>query len=248
LAEPRRLLLRPGYGFAVDDWRVAQTWRAVSGKVAFPASHAETLVLWRRIAGGLSRGQQLGLAEPLLASVNATRRRAEGRPVPASAGALDPTTSLEIWRLLGSLELLPINLKLELADDIVHLLPKRKLEKARTTMIWTLGRLGQRVPLHGPLNTVVPVKHAAKWLETIQSCPGDDLISNVAVMQLSRRTDDRHRDLDAAGSRADRSSGLSCGNAAEHLIELVRTGGSLDEEERGVVYGESMPMGLRINQ
>lgn len=237
--------LRPGYGFAVDDWRVAQTWRAVSGKVAFSASHAETLVLWRRIAGGLSRGQQLGLAEPLLASVNALRRRSEGRPVPASAGGLDPTASLEIWRLLGSLELLPINVKLELADDIVHLLPKRKLEKARTTMIWTLGRLGQRVPLHGPLNTVVPVQYAAKWLEAIQSHPGDDLISNVAVMQLSLRTDDRHRDIDAA-LRERIVKWLSVRRAAEHLIELVRSGGSLDEGERGVVYGETMPLGLRV--
>ncbi|MCC6494047.1 MAG: Hsp70 family protein, partial [Pirellulales bacterium] len=61
--------LRPGYGFAVDDWRVGQTWRAVSGKIAFAASQAEALVLWRRIAGGLTRGQQLGLAEPLLPAV-----------------------------------------------------------------------------------------------------------------------------------------------------------------------------------
>ena len=154
--------LRPGYGFAVDDWRVAQTWRAVNGKVAFPTSHAEVLVLWRRIAGGLSRGQQLGLAEPLLASVRALRRRFEGGAAAANTAALDPISSLEIWRLLGALELLPINLKVELGDDIVQLLPKRKLEKARATMIWTLGRLGQRVPLQGPLNTVVPVQHAAQ--------------------------------------------------------------------------------------
>ena len=114
-------------------------------------------------------------------------------------------------------------------------------------MIWTLGRLGQRVPLHGPLNTVVPVGHAAKWLETIQSHPGDDLISNVAVMQLSRRTDDRHRDVDAP-LRERIVKWLAMRNAAEHLIELVRSGGSLDAEEQGVVYGESMPIGLRLHQ
>lgn len=236
--------LRPGYGFAVDDWRVAQTWRAVSGKAAFPASHAEALVLWRRIAGGLSRGQQLGLAEPLLAAVNAARRRSEGRPVSSIAGGLDPAASLEIWRLLGSLELLPIKVKLQLGDDIVHLLPKRKLEKARTTMIWTLGRLGQRVPLHGPLNTVVPVEYAETWLEAIERHPGDDLISNVAIMQLARRTDDRHRDVDDA-LRDRIVKRLSLRGAAEHLIELVRSGGSLDERERTAVYGESMPIGLR---
>ncbi|WP_152096833.1 hsp70 family protein [Lacipirellula parvula] len=239
--------LRPGYGFAVDDWRVAQTWRAVNGKIAFPASHAETLILWRRIAGGLSRGQQLGLAEPLIASVRALRRRFDGGAALAGTTALDPAATLEIWRLLGSLELLPINLKLELGDHIVHLLPKRKLENARPTMIWALGRLGQRVPLSGPLNTVVPVQQAAKWLDAILARPETDLLSNAAVMQLARRTDDRHRDVDAA-RRARIVEWLEFRDAAEHLIELVRTGGALDEGERGVVYGESMPIGLRIHE
>jgi molecular chaperone DnaK (HSP70) len=238
--------LRPGYGFAVDDWRVAQTWRAVNGKLAFPTSHAEVLVLWRRIAGGLSRGQQLGLAEPLLASVRALRRRFDGGATTANTSALDPVSSLEIWRLLGALELLPVNVKVQLGDDIIQLLPKRKLEKASATMIWTLGRLGQRVPLQGPLNTVVPVQHAAKWLEVVLNRSGEGPTSNMAAMQMSRRTDDRHRDIDAA-LRERVIERLSDRGAAEHLIQLVRSGGSLDEEERGAVYGESMPIGLRIH-
>jgi molecular chaperone DnaK (HSP70) len=239
--------LRPGHGFAVDDWRVAQTWRRVNGKVAFPASHAEVLVLWRRIAGGLSRGQQLGLAEPLLASVRALRRRFEGSTAAAATGALDPTGSLEIWRLLGSLELLPINLKIELGEDIVQLLPKRKLDKARATMIWTLGRLGQRVPLQGPLNTVAPVQHATRWLNVVLNRADEEHMSQVAVMQMSRRTDDRHRDIEPQ-LRERVVEWLHCRGAADHLIDLVRSGGSLDEEERGAVYGESMPIGLRIHQ
>ena len=58
-------------------------------------------------------------------------------------------------------------LKIELGDTIIELLPKRKLEKQRSTLLWTLGRLGQRVPLHGPLNTLVPMPDAARWLEVI---------------------------------------------------------------------------------
>ena len=51
--------LRPGYGLAVDDWRVAQTWRLLQGKRIHhtPACRVEWLILWRRIAGGLSAGQ-----------------------------------------------------------------------------------------------------------------------------------------------------------------------------------------------
>ena len=59
--------LRPGYGLAVDDWRVAETWRHVRGKLVHAgASRAESLILWRRISGGLSTGQQKALAEPVL--------------------------------------------------------------------------------------------------------------------------------------------------------------------------------------
>src|SRR5690606_37676324 len=52
--------LRPGYGMAVDDWRVSEVWRNVYGKLAFasPGSRTESLILWRRIAGGMTAGQQ----------------------------------------------------------------------------------------------------------------------------------------------------------------------------------------------
>ena len=60
--------LRPGYGLAVDDWRVAQTWRLQqSAGVRHEKNEqarSEWWVLWRRIAGGLTQGQQHTLAEP----------------------------------------------------------------------------------------------------------------------------------------------------------------------------------------
>ena len=67
--------LRPGFGLAVDDWRVAQTWTALQGKFAFPASRAEGWILWRRIGGGLAAGQQQALAEPLLGPIRGLHRQ-----------------------------------------------------------------------------------------------------------------------------------------------------------------------------
>ena len=68
--------LRPGYGLAVDDWRVAETWRIVQGKLAHPtaACRVEGWILWRRVAGGLSAGQHQALAEPLLGPVRGLHR------------------------------------------------------------------------------------------------------------------------------------------------------------------------------
>jgi hypothetical protein len=233
--------LRPGYGLAVDDWRVAETWRTVRDKLIFPTSHAESLVLWRRIAGGLTAGQQVALAEPLISSVRAAHASSttgkRGNP------ALPMHQSSEAWRLLGSLELLDLPAKIELGKWLCDLLPKRKYEKVRRPMIWALGRLGQRVPLHGPLNTVVPAEVAATWLEAL--LPWDETDSLLAVMQLARRTGDRYRDLDAV-LRAEVVRWFSNRGAAAHLVELVRDGGRLASDEQDRVFGEALPKGLSL--
>ncbi len=237
--------LRPGYGFAVDDWRVDQTWRTVRNRIAHASSQAEALILWRRIAGGLSRGQQLTIAEPLLAATRALHRRFAGGKAVSIAAALDPTQSPEVWRLLGSLELLPVPVKIELGNAVVELLPKRKLEKTRSAMLWTLGRLGQRVPVYGPLNTLVPPSRASKWVDAVMAIDSGDTIEYLAAMQLARATGDRHRDLEQS-KREQVATWLETHAAAPHLIDLVREVGTLDDEERSQVFGEALPSGLRL--
>jgi hypothetical protein len=65
-------------------------------------------------------------------------------------------------------------------------------------------------------------------------------------MQLARRTDDRYRDLPER-QRQDAVDWLKLLKAPSHFLELVRDGGSLDTEEQGLVFGESLPKGLRIS-
>ena len=242
--------LRPGYGLAVDDWRVAETWRTVQGKLAFgaAASRTEGWILWRRIAGGLSAGQQRAVAEPLLGPLRALHRRlTTGKTGGKGKGdyAFDPQSSVEAWRLLGSLERLPVSVKRELGGMVVDLLPKRRMESQRAAMLWALGRVGAREPLHGPLNSVVPSDVAGNWLSAVVDEAGDEDIAPLVVMQLARRTDDRYRDLsDALRQRA--ADWLTTRAAAGHLVELVERGGRLDESEQGRLFGEALPRGLRL--
>jgi hypothetical protein len=113
-------------------------------------------------------------------------------------------------------------------------------------MIWALGRLGARVPMYGPLNAVVPAEAAANWLvNLIAARERSAAESQLAVMQLARRTDDRYRDLPEK-LRREAADWLALENAPPHFVELVRTGGSLDSDEQGLVFGESLPKGLRI--
>jgi hypothetical protein len=234
--------LRPGYGVAVDDWRVAETWRTVRGKLCFPAvaSRVEALILWRRIAGGLSAGQQRAIVEPLLAPLRESRRRSGSR-----RGATSQADSPEMWTLLASLELLTISSKLEFGDLICTLLHSVRSEVNRQPLIWALGRLGQRVPVYGPLNTIVPTEKAAEWLQVLLAQPNVGGVAALAIMQLTRRTDDRYRDVDDS-ARESALNWLRAASASEHLIKLVQEVGKLDTDEQGQVFGESLPKGLRI--
>ncbi len=234
--------LRPGYGLAVDDWRVAETWKTVQGKLAHPAptSRTESLILWRRIAGGLTQGQQRSLAEPLLATVRTLHKRQ------TSGKGTDPTfsphESQEVLRLLGSLELLAVETKTELGQLLLQLV---HVERIRLAIIWAIGRLGAREPAYGPLNTVVPPAESAKWIEAIIAAPAADEMQKFSIVNLARRSGDRYRDLpDTARSAV--IAWLTDHHASEHAINLVREGGELAVDEQDRVFGESLPKGLRL--
>ena len=70
-------------------------------------------------------------------------------------------------------------------------------------------------------------------------------MTRLAVMQMARRTDDRYRDLPEK-ARDKVLAWLDRADAPEHFVNLVRSGGMLSEEEQDLVFGESLPKGLRI--
>jgi hypothetical protein len=238
--------LRPGYGLAVDDWRVAETWKTVQGKLAHAAatSRTESLILWRRIAGGLSQGQQRALAEPLLAIVRSIHKKqtAGGK---SADGALHPHESLEVFRLLGSLELLPLDAKIELGRMLLDLVARKKLEGVRPALIWAVARLGAREPAYGPLNTVIPAAEAGDWIEKLIQRSRGDAITQFAMVNLARRTQDRFRDIDEP-LLLRVLEWLEHYRASEHARRLVLEGGELDRDEQDRVFGESLPKGLRL--
>ena len=239
--------LRPGYGVALDDWRVTETWRSINGKLAHgtPAIRNESLILWRRLAGGLSRGQQAAIAEPLLASVRAMAKKMTGQKVKAGNVLLRPEESVEVWRLLGSMELLSPTVKQEIGQLIIELIDKPKLKSARDAMVWAIGRIGQRKPLYGPLNCVVDAAIVEDWLLRFLAIDSPSPMEQLAVVQLSRKVNDRYRDLDDQ-LRTKVISWLERCSANPTFTELVEQGGMFDTEQQGKIFGESLPQGLRL--
>ncbi len=234
--------LRPGYGVAVDDWRVSQTWKTVFGKLAFaaPQSRTESLILWRRIAGGMTSGQQQQLAAPSLSLLGGKGSRPENSEL------------TESWRLAASLERIATQDKVQLGRAGLAELERKKSEPIRPALLWAIGRIGNRQPVYGPLNTVVPRDEVERWLGQLRSAKvaQDETGSTqksllLAIVQLARLTGDRHRDVsDEARSMSVRH--LESAGAPSHYTTLVEEGGRLSSEEESAVFGESLPLGIRL--
>jgi hypothetical protein len=235
-------LLRPGFGAELDDWRIQQLWKVKSAGLRFakaPQCRAEWWNMWKRVAGGLSRPQQLQLhtevAPTLLPKLKA-KNKGGARP--------GPQELREYWQLMASCERLSAEMKAELGNALLAVIVRGKATDAE---LWALGRLGARAPFYGPLNCVVPRKVAAQWVEALLSMPQWNKPDAVtfALVQLARCVGDRERDLDA-GVRAriaERITPLRGGQrAARAVTEVLR----LEAQERVQILDESLPAGLQL--
>lgn len=238
--------LRPGYGLALDDWRVEESWKRLRSRMYHPGpgTLAEWWILWRRIAGGLASGQQQALANPVVTRLREELRKTKQGRSPGRSG--HSQEQIEAWRMLGSLERLPVAMKQEIGQLALDRWQSSPDDPQAAALCWVIGRIGARQPFYGPLNTVVSQDAAQQWLtQFLQSGPvTSERI--LAVMQLARKTGDRYRDLPDAG-RQQALKWLYKHDAPEEQIALVEQGGELARETSALVFGESLPVGLRVS-
>jgi hypothetical protein len=232
--------LRPGYGMAVDDWRVSAVWRFIHGKLAFAAagSRTESLILWRRIAGGMTAGQQQQLITPLLAPLTA-------KSTASKSARFQSHEIAELWRMVGSLELIAASTKLTLAKAVIAEVDQKKSEPFRDAMLWAIGRLASRSPVYGPLNTVIAAEPVASLLDSLIQSDSPEPLRQLAVMQIAQKTDDRYRDIDA-NLRAKVVRWLRETGAPERMVQAVEIGGGTSTEDAAAIFGESLPLGIRL--
>lgn len=238
--------LRPGTGAPLDDWRIKQMWRVFNQGLAFEKFEAARLawwIAWRRIAGGMSQGQQEQiydrLAQLFLPGAKQKSKWYKVKPSPQEAG--------EMLRTLANLERLDVGAKLKLGDELMARLQSKK-GQADPLHVWALGRIGSRVPLYGPLNCVVPAPTVAAWIPPLLEVAWPEPEKAAfPIAQLGRRTGDRARDIsDELRERLARYlESMDAPNAAR-CARLVREIVSLEDREERVALGDSLPPGLRL--
>ena len=237
-------LLRPGVGAPLDTWRSRVMWGVFNEGLAFPKSEPGKLawwILWRRIAGGLAKGQQDQfydrLAKLLLPNPLQAKKLADAK---ASKQELQ-----EIWRVVASLERLAIQHKLKLGDELLRRMETRK-GREDPTHLWALSRVGARVPLYGPLNLIVPPSKVKEWLGQLIAWdwPEPDKVA-FPLAQLGRRTGDRTRDLDDA-TRAQLAAAVRAMPGGDRAVVLIEQVVALEAREERVALGDTLPAGLKL--
>ena len=228
--------LRPGFGALLDDWRMTQARRLYLGGLGFPNDvqcQAEWLVLWQRVAGGLTPGQQREIFVRHAALVVGTGKRPKRLP---------PQVEREGLRLLASLEHVSSQQRRALGND---LLSRLRRDPRNASLLWAIGRTGARVPLYGPLNTVIDPETAAVWLRALLDVAPPSPEGVATIVQLAARTGDPARDLDEDFCREVYDRLLTAGVGAHALVRLIEIQPP-SEQERVRAFGESLPEGLRL--
>jgi molecular chaperone DnaK (HSP70) len=230
--------LRPGFGAPADDWRIAQARKVYMAGLAFPKelqSQIEWLVLWRRLAGGLNANQQNEIYNRIRTAIGVGGKKLKGR--------LNTQIEREGWRLLASLEYLPAQTRVALGNELMG---KIKEHPANKSFLWSLGRLGARIPLYGPLNCVVPAENASYWVKSLLQL--NEITPDVAsaIVQLGALTGDPQRDIEG-DLRWSALVKLNQVGMTEGLLESLREYIPPGRNDAIRIFGESLPEGLRLS-
>ena len=189
------------------------------------------LVLLRRIVGGINASEQQALYRKYTSGDGSKKKRRVNRRL-----------DYEQWRLVASLEHLLAGTRALLGHELVA-----KIRKAPGDAIWlwSLGRLGARIPLYGPRHSVVTAEIAGEWLKVLLNLSTFTTATASAIVSIARRTDDRSRDIDD-GIREQAISRLMSLGIDDETIQLLLKYVPPEQSDAVHSFGESLPPGLQV--
>ena len=239
--------LRPGTGYPLDENRIKALWPAFHQGVKHTKDlqcWADWWVLWRRVAAGLNRAHHeeihRRLVPCLIPSQGGSAAKKGSRP------KTEAHELAEIWRCAASLERLGAGVKETMGDVLVKDLGRAVLPPYT---LWCLGRLGARVPLYGPANTVASTEKASRWLrlaiERTFASGRESIDAIFALAQLARITGDRARDIDEPLRIATIIKLKELG-APEEAMRPIHEFQDFELAQQAQAFGDALPAGLRL--
>jgi molecular chaperone DnaK (HSP70) len=227
-------LLRPGFGVESDAARINELWRLHAEGVAYPGKRIQLqlYILWRRVAGGLSRERQEAILAPELPKL-----RSQKNP------------SAELVRLAGSLERINSVTKVELVNLFLRTVSELAANKLYCApYLAALGLLLNRTPLYAGLENVIPATHVEQAYEALSDLDwSEPELAEIQTLFLraGRIVDSPDVDLPAR-LREKIVSKLQKSGVAPSRIGRLRTFVPIAQADRASFFGESLPPGLVI--
>ncbi len=232
--------LRPGFGAPLDAWRAAETFKVFEQGLQFQSDAHNWdawWILWRRISGGLDASAQKRLydiATPALRPTPPGKARPKAAKVEGIA---------ELIRMVGSLERLEAAAK---AEAGCWLLERLETEGATAHVLWSIGRLGARVPFYGSGHACVAPNIAEEWIaRLLRFEPPKPGLLFFPLIQLARLSGDRARDIDPE-LRQRVIERLEGWGALERDLSVLRQAVETSGAEEQQIFGETLPPGLRL--
>jgi hypothetical protein len=236
--------LRPGFGDPIDRYRVDQLWKLLHAApkgakpgLAQPEGGADFWIMWRRVAGGLPTALQNTLYSRI-------------RPIllPGKSKVSKPPANeyTEMWRAAASLERLDLKVKEQLGEAA---LKSCRRSPTPPHAFFALTRLGARVLLYGPLNNVLHPQVVQKWIDALLPFEPGHASERIAwafcLTQLARRSGQRAIDIDDS-HRLHVLNVLNKQTVPSHWVRMVEDVLELEADEQSQMFGEALPIGLRL--
>lgn len=234
-------LLRPGYGYPLDDFRVKELWKVILGdlkRLKTLECQLQSWICYRRIAGGLNKGQQTQILSELLADILSMLQEKHLK------GKVDANEYAEKIRLFAAMELVDTQTKIKIGEA---LLKKILSGKALQCDHWALGRIGARQLLRGTMTNVIPKEICGRWIETLISPIKDASVDDrlFLVEQLARKTE--FREINIAEETIEKCfTFFKLHPKYPRLYKLLTEPTPLTSQEQDKIYGEHLPVGLTL--
>ncbi|MBA3721297.1 MAG: Hsp70 family protein [Parachlamydiaceae bacterium] len=230
-------LLRPGFGYPLDDFRIKELWKIILSElkqVKTQECQIQQWICFRRIAGGLNKGQQMQIASEIVSTLFSSK-----------SGRIEIKNKSELYsysekiRALASFERLDIPMKIRLGEAILARILRKE---GASCDYWALGRIGARHLAYGSIGQVIPRDVCMKWVEKILQAEGLDQDLTLFVLgQLSRKTE--HRELNLTDDLISKVVDKDIQGEIKNIIFDTRP---LTQNEQEKIFGDRLPAGLLI--
>jgi hypothetical protein len=235
--------LRPGFGYPIDAWRIEQVWDLYQEGLQFSQETqvwVDWWTFWRRAAGGLNAIQQVSIYEDIAKYLEPAALISRKLQAQAKQKSYE-----DMVKLAAVLEHLPLEDKTELIQWLL-----KRLEKSAETITswWAVGRIASRIPFHGSAHNVIAKDDVHAWLPQLLKIDWKkNQQAAFAALLMTRMSGDRSRDIDEEW-RTKVIEKLTLAKAPASWVEMLETVKVLDEAEIKRVFGEGLPVGLKLIQ